>query len=328
MDNKVRFQEMLSDILEVARVQGNQLGINEVKAMFGDMPLSEEQYEHVFAYLAANNIKMIGYIEKENEYVDAVKNDRLRAEFKESEKEQLEENKKEKAVVAEDIDTSYDEIKKESSKGNKNNNQEDSAYLKMYLEDLEGVPAEKEDEVNKLILAIRKGDLSGKTRLLEIYLRKVVDIAQNYKNRGVSLEDLIQEGNIGLMYGVETFADESNDGDEIAFIKDSIVKYMELAILEEAESDDFEKSVIDKMTYIKSAAKTLEKELSREATIHELATYLKMQEEEVIDILNMSVDAIKLSHEHDHKHEDSNDHKHHHDHHHMHDNISEDEKDK
>lgn len=275
MDDKIKFQEMLLDILEVARVQGNQLGMNEIKDMFGDMSLSEAQYEHIFAYLAAHNIKIKGYVEKANEYTTAVKEDLARND--------------------EEINSQLEE-KNEDDKSSLD--QEDSIYLKMYLEDLEGVPDETEGEIQRLIKSMREGDDTGKTRFLEIYLRKVIELAKEYKNRGVILEDLIQEGNIGLMYGVESFSAHTNPGEELEFINNTIRQYMELAISEEAESEDFEKRVVDKISYITNAAKELEEDLLREATIEELTAYLKMPKEEVIDILNMSADAVKLSHSH------------------------------
>jgi len=100
------------------------------------------------------------------------------------------------------------------------------------------------------------------------------------------------------MYGVESFSAHTNPGEELEFINNTIRQYMELAISEEAESEDFEKRVVDKISYITNAAKELEEDLLREATIEELTAYLKMPKEEVIDILNMSADAVKLSHSH------------------------------
>ncbi|MFV0343874.1 MAG: sigma factor [Anaerocolumna sp.] len=278
MDDKIKFQEMLLDILEVAKVQGNQLGMNEIKELFGDMNLNEEQYEHIFAYLAAHNIKIKGYIEKSNEYTSAVQKDLARDEEAPLEQPENEE---------EDNQINNDVIK-----------EEDSIYLKMYLEDLEGVPIESKGEIEQIFINMRNGDLSQKTRLLEIYLRKVIDIAQEYKNRGVILEDLIQEGNIGLMYGVEKFTTDSNPLEEIEYINQEIRNQIESAISEELESDDLERRAVDKVSYVSNAAKDLEEDLLREATIDELTAYLKMEKEDVIDILNMSVDAVKLSHNH------------------------------
>lgn len=281
MDDKIKFQEMLLDILEVAKVQGNQLGMNEIKSMFGDISLSEEQYEHIFAYLAAHNIKIKGYIEKANEYTNAVKEDVAR-------------NEEEQDPKLEQSDGKNECTEKQKAKVE----QEDSVYLKMYLEDLEGVPAEAEGEIQQLIKSMREGDLSGKTRFLEVYLRTVIELAQGFKNRGVILEDLIQEGNIGLMCGVEKAFTDTNPGEEIEYINNSIRNYMELAISEELESEDFEKRVVDKVSYIKQAVKELEENLLRGVTIDELTAYLKMPKEEVVDILNMSVDAVELSQDH------------------------------
>lgn len=269
MDDKNKFQEMLGDILEIARVQGNQLGMNEIREMFGNMNLSEEQYEHIFAYLAANHINIKGYVAKDSQYTKAV------------EKANEEENR--------------DEENQEENKGNKQDTQdEDSAYLKMYLGDIGGIKESTPEEEKLLIDKIASGDEMAKSRYIEGNLHYVVNIAKEYKNQGVTMEDLIQEGNMGLISSLETISEWTDVNQVKTMVTDSIRKSIEAAIREQNESTDFEKTIVGKINRIREAADELAEDLGRKADIHELARYMNLPEQEIADLVNMSVEGIKL----------------------------------
>lgn len=285
MEDKNKFQDMLKDVLEVARVQGNELGMNEIKEFFGGMGLNESQYEHIFAYLAANHIKVKGYVNTKafDEYKEAVE-----------ESEKAEEGSQEKEEASKEDDTqSLESVVKQTG--------EDSQYLKMYLEDISAVKRADEAEYETLLMSIRGKKEEVKERFIEVNLHKVVELAKNYQNRGVTLEDLIQEGNIGLLCGVEALYSETVLESEISFLEGYIKNALEQAVYENTESSSFEKDIINKISHIKSASEELAEELGREGNLHELARYVKMSEEELIDIINMSADGVKLSMEHEDK---------------------------
>ncbi len=286
MEDKNKFQDMLKDVLEVARVQGNELGMNEIKEFFGGMGLNESQYEHIFAYLAANHIKVKGYVNTKafDEYKEAVE-----------ESEKAEEGSQEKA------EEFSNEAHSQSSEAAVKQTGEDSQYLKMYLEDISAVKRADEAEYETLLMSIREKKEKVKERFIEANLHRVVELAKNYQNRGVTLEDLIQEGNIGLLCGVEALYSETVLESEISFLEGYIKNALEQAIYENTESSSFEQDIIDKISYIKRASEELTEELGREGNLHELARYVKMSEEELIDIINMSVDGVKLSMEHEDK---------------------------
>ncbi len=277
MDNKNKFQEMLGDILEVARVQGNQLGMNEIKDLFGDMNLNESQYEHIFAYLAANHIAIKGYVAGESEYTKALQ--------KEQEKEE------------EVLDQPEGQGNSKKT-GRTDTRAEDSAYLKMYLEDIKAMKQSTAEEEKILIDKIINGDDIAKNRYIEGNLHFVVKLAEEFKNRGVSMEDLIQEGNIGLISSLESISGIGEAGQVKAVVTDFIRKFMEAAITEQNDSSSFEKSIISKLNYIRDAADELAEDLGREADIHELAGYINMTEKEIADVINMSVEGVKLDHKH------------------------------
>ncbi len=293
MEDKNKFQEMLKDVLEVARVQGNELGMNEIKELFGDMGLTEEQYEHIFAYLAAAHITVKGYVKTRvfDDYKESIQEEEVKEEAEEEKAEEEKEPAEEEEVTSDD--------KEEKKKDKVQAQGADSQYLKMYLQDLDAVKPANEAEFCLLLQAVREKKENVKERFIEVQLIKVVEIAKLYQNRGVTLEDLIQEGNIGLLCAVETLYTDTVLENETDFIEGYIRNAMEEIIYESTESSSFEKEMIEKIDYIRKASEDLKEELGREGNIHELSRYVKMSEEELIDIINMSVDGVKLSKKHD-----------------------------
>jgi len=271
MDDKNKFQEMLRDILEIARVHGNRLEVNEIKKMFGDMSLTETQYEQIFAYLAANHINIKGYIAKESEYTKVL--EQTNAEEK-------------------------NEQSKEDKSTENNVQDEDSSYLEMYLKDIEDIKKITPDEETILLGKIIKGDDIAKNRYIEGNLHYVVELAKEYRNQGVSLEDLIQEGNMGLISSLETVSQLSDTNQVKDRVTDYIKKFMETAIQKKKENTNFEKSLVDKINRIRDAAEKLAEELGRKANIHELAEYIKMPEKEIDDVINMATEGIKIEKKH------------------------------
>ena len=77
--------------------------------------------------------------------------------------------------------------------------------VRMYLKEIGTVPLLTPEEEQRLAMAKADGDEEAKNKLIESNLRLVVNIAKKYTNRGLSFLDLIQEGNLGLMKGVEKF---------------------------------------------------------------------------------------------------------------------------
>ena len=77
--------------------------------------------------------------------------------------------------------------------------------VKVYLKEIGRVPLLSSDEEINLAIRIADGDVAAKQRLSEANLRLVVSIAKRYTGRGMSFLDLVQEGNLGLIKGVEKF---------------------------------------------------------------------------------------------------------------------------
>ena len=80
-----------------------------------------------------------------------------------------------------------------------------SDALQLYLEEIGKIPLLRDSEVIELARRLEGGDLDARQRLVNANLRLVVAIAKRYQGRGVLLEDLVQEGNLGLIRAVERF---------------------------------------------------------------------------------------------------------------------------
>ena len=91
----------------------------------------------------------------------------------------------------------------EEEKPDETSAQEES--LSLYLKDIGKIPLLSETEERELAVRKDHGDKSAENKLINANLRLVVSIAKRYRGRGLSFQDLIQEGNIGLVKAVEKY---------------------------------------------------------------------------------------------------------------------------
>jgi len=80
--------------------------------------------------------------------------------------------------------------------------------IKAYLKDIKNIPLLTAKEEVDLARLVQKGDVKAREKMIRSNLRLVISIAKKYVNLGISLSDLIEEGNIGLMRGVDKFDPE------------------------------------------------------------------------------------------------------------------------
>lgn len=162
--------------------------------------------------------------------------------------------------------------------------EEEKAYLREYEMDLRSVKDAKEGEIEKLVGQILQGDEFAKGRLTEIYLKEVIEIAKKMYHPEVFLGDLIQEGNLGLVIGMEMLVNTESAHEVLTTqIKQSIQ-----ALLEEyTEVSKRDKKMVEKVNQLDESIKALTEELGRKVSIDELAVYMGMEIEEIEDILKL-----------------------------------------
>ena len=162
------------------------------------------------------------------------------------------------------------------------NRDEDS--ISRYLIDIAHIDLlHYEEEVNLASMA-RKGDDLALEKLIKTNLRFVVSVAKQYQNKGVSLSDLISEGNLGLIKAAKRF-DPTRGFKFISFAVYWIRQCILQAISEHKRIVKLPGNQIYDLTRVSKAAVKLEQVLERTPTLRELAETLELTEEKIADIL-------------------------------------------
>lgn len=169
----------------------------------------------------------------------------------------------------------------------------DSDSLDKYFREVAGERLLTPDEEVDLAHKIRKGDQDSLERLVRANLRFVISIAKQYQNQGLSLSDLICEGNIGLIKAAERY-DETRGFKFISFsvwwIRNSIIQ----AIKENANLIRLPKSRMNLLFKVNRKKAELEQLLGREPNLSELAEAVEMGEVKVKELLALDNKKISL----------------------------------
>ena len=163
----------------------------------------------------------------------------------------------------------------------------DSDSLEKYLQEIGKVDMVTPEEEVTLAQKIRTGDQAALERLVSANLRFVVSVAKQYQNKSLSLNDLINEGNLGLVKAAQRF-DESKGFKFISYavwwIRQSIIK----ALAEQSRLVRLPSNKLGSLMKINKAFSDLEQQYEREPSPEELAEFLDAKPEEIINTLGIS----------------------------------------
>lgn len=166
--------------------------------------------------------------------------------------------------------------------------EEEKAYLKEYEMDLQAISQATPEELEELYRQAMDGEEVAKNRLVEVYLKEVVEIAKQMYEPEVFLGDLIQEGNLGLVLGVEMLTSVQTVAQARDIITRQIRQSIQMLLEEQNELNSRDKKMVEKVQALDEAITALAEELGRKVTIDELAIYMGMEIEEIEDILKLT----------------------------------------
>lgn len=266
------FLEKLQKLVEIGKKKNNTLDTTEVNDFFAGENLSPEQMEEIYNYMEHHNIDVVpAMIDEAILAGDPLLLDDVDDSFMDD-------------VEEEDID--IDAIDLLEGIGTED-------PVRMYLKEIGTVPLLSAEEELRLAKRKAEGDESAKERLIEANLRLVVSIAKRYTGRGMSFLDLVQEGNLGLIKGVEKF--DYTKGYKLStyatwWIRQSVTR----ALADQARTIRVPVHMVETINKMSKMQRKLTLELGYEPSVTELAEALEMTEDKVMEIMQIAREPASL----------------------------------
>ncbi len=169
----------------------------------------------------------------------------------------------------------------------------ESASLEKYLQEIAKVDLITAEEEVELARKIKNGDAEALEKLTKANLRFVVSVAKQYQNQGLSLPDLINEGNLGLIKAAQRF-DETRGFKFISYavwwIRQSILQ----ALAEQSRIVRLPLNKVGSLNKINKAFSQLEQQYEREPTAEELAELLDVSDDEVRSTISVALRHVSM----------------------------------
>lgn len=262
------FREDLEALLALASASDFRLNHRQVEEVFENYALSSEQMEMIYQYLDKNHI----VVEQEAKMAPKSRNRQV------------------KPVSSQEVRENVQEEDSTPASDQPEQNEEESAYYRMYMADLKGLPPFSKTRETALLKQFLGGDTSVGQSLIEGRLRFAAKTAALYRGQGVILMDLIQEANMALVMAVSKYEGGSFEELILTEIKSAI----EAALAEAGSAADVERYLASQINSLMIVTARLAEGLGREATLAELSEKMHMPEESVRELVKMAMDAMTL----------------------------------
>ncbi len=272
------FLKKLEKLVEAAKAKHNTLDAGEINDFFVGDNLTPEQMDQIYSYLEGRNVDVVPVLDEAMLSEDTVLLEDIDLDL------DLDDDSFVKEAEEEEID--LDAVDLLEGIGTED-------PVRMYLKEIGTVPLLTAAE--ELSLAQRKadGDEYAKERLIEANLRLVVSIAKRYTGRGMSFLDLVQEGNLGLIKGVEKF--DYTKGYKLStyatwWIRQSVTR----ALADQARTIRVPVHMVETINKMSKMQRKLTLELGYEPSVAELAEALDMTEDKVMEIMQIAREPASL----------------------------------
>lgn len=275
---KTELLEIVSELIQEGKENKDSIDETELADAFRGYDIPEEQFEHIRKYIEESGVEinpvlsdsMLSQIEsgEEDGEMEALSSEE--EEFPDEEEERLD---LESLSLLTGIET--------------------DDPVRFYLKEIGTIPLLSPEEEKELARRSKEGDPLARQRLVEANLRLVVSIAKRYTGRGMSILDLIQEGNLGLMKGVEKF--EPDKGFKLStyatwWIRQGITR----ALADQSRTIRVPVHMVESINKVTRTQRRLTLELGYEPSLKELAASLNMPEEKLKEILDVSKQPTSL----------------------------------
>ena len=192
-----------------------------------------------------------------------------------------------------EMDAVNEEMLSAGERSSEESGNTDQDTVRQYLHEIGLIPLLTPDQERALAKAYQEGDEEAGHRLAEANLRLVVNIAKRYTGHGISLLDIIQEGNLGLIKSIEKFNYEK--GYKLStyatwWIRQSITR----AIADQSRTIRLPVHMVETINRIARTARKMTLELGHEPSTAEVAARLNMDEAKVVDALRISMEPVSL----------------------------------
>lgn len=170
---------------------------------------------------------------------------------------------------------------------------EDKNYLEMYIDELALLNEYTDGEKEAYYISAMAGHKESQKRVIEIMLADVVDIAKLYSDQGVSIEDLIGEGNVALSVGVTMLGALESAKEVPGALAQIIMNAMEELIETESGIKKSDLKIVEKVNKVADAANELAMDLGRKVTIDELMLETGFSKKYIEDAIRYSGSKIE-----------------------------------
>ena len=273
------FLQKLEDLVNKGIASDMKLNIGEINDFFAGIELNSDSIEQIYSYLENKGIE-INENSSDDLNIDIDNIDNITDE----DSLLLDDEDEFDKDSEEDIDLSAIDLLEGVGT-------EDP--VRMYLKEIGTVPLLTANEELELAKRKQDGDEYAKQRLIEANLRLVVSIAKRYTGRGMSFLDLVQEGNLGLIKGVEKF--DYTKGFKLStyatwWIRQSVTR----ALADQARTIRVPVHMVETINKMSKMQRKLTLELGYEPSVTELANALDMTEEKVMEIMQIAREPASL----------------------------------
>lgn len=259
MVDKNLFLETLNEVSEIAKSSDQPLSREEVRRYFQDMELSEEQEEMVYRYFQLPQEERNAEPDPQDETADTSDTPVGQAEQTDGEEEA------EEPVSIERLS--------------------DSTFYRMYLDEVKEHKVSEDAQMLELYRKLLDGDTAVQQEIVQNWLMRVIKIAALYKSSPVNMEDLIQEGNMGLWLALGETPAEAKAHEMEDYLAQKVRESMESYIREVTGDADWTQAVLAKAALLHEAQELLAKENGQAPSLRQISEYTHIPADEIQDIL-------------------------------------------